>query len=92
MACVEAMQFGLVPVVTPVGEMARYVEHGRNGILLDPDCLGRGVDDILALIAQPGRFAELRGAAIARWANAPLYAEDVCRAATDLATRNRHRA
>lgn len=91
MACVEAMQLGLVPVVTPVGEMARYVEHGRNGIIIDPDNLARVVDDIIALIANPSRFAELRDAAIARWAGVPLYAEDVCRAAADLASRTDQR-
>lgn len=88
MACVEAMQLGLVPVVTAVGEMARYVDHGRNGIILDPDNLAQAVDDVLALIDKPDRFANVRDAAIATWADVPLYAEDVCQAAEDLAQRH----
>lgn len=89
MACVEAMQLGLVPVVTAVGEMARYVAHGRNGLILDPARLGRGVDDVLSLIDDPDRFAQVRAAAIAQWTGVPLYADDVCSAAAALAGRGR---
>ena len=85
MACVEAMQLGLVPVVTPVGEMARYVVAGRTGLLIDPTRLDRAAGEIAALIVAPDRFAALGAAAAARWAAAPLYADDVCRAATALA-------
>lgn len=88
MACVEAMQLGLVPVVTAVGEMARYVVHGANGLMLDAACLDRAVNDVLALIYDPDRFTALRAAAIARWSAAPLYADDVCAAAFELAARN----
>ena len=85
MACVEAMQLGLVPVVTPVGEMAHYVVPGESGILIDPTRLDRAAGEIAALIVAPDRFAALAAAAAARWAAAPLYADDVCRAATALA-------
>src|SRR5690606_10061657 len=36
-AVVEAMQLGLIPVVTPVGEIANYCKAGTNAILVDDD-------------------------------------------------------
>ena len=35
MAVVEAMQLGLVPLVTPVGEIERYVSDGESGLWFD---------------------------------------------------------
>src|SRR5690606_5104555 len=37
MSVVEAMQLGLVPVVTPVGEIGRYCRGGVNAVLVDDD-------------------------------------------------------
>ena len=85
MACVEAMQLGLVPVVTPVGEMAHYVIPGETGILIDPERIEHSAADVAALLAVPDRFIAMRRAAIARWASAPLYADDMCAAANALA-------
>ena len=85
MACVEAMQLGLVPVVTPAGEMAHYVVPGETGILIDPDRIGDSAAEVAALLAAPDRFAAMRTAATARWASAPLYADDICAAAIALA-------
>ena len=85
MACVEAMQLGLVPVVTPAGEMAHYVVPGETGILIDPAEIGDSAAEVTALLAAPKRFAAMRHAAIARWASAPLYADDMCAAAIALA-------
>ena len=85
MACAEAMQLGLIPVVTPVGEMARYVVPGRTGLLIDPARLDKAAGEIAALIAAPDRFATIGAAAAARWSGVPLYADDVCCAAAALA-------
>ena len=85
MACVEAMQLGLVPVVTPVGEMAHYVVPGKSGILIDPARISDSAADVAGLLAAPDRFAVMRRAAIAFWASAPLYADDMCAAAIALA-------
>lgn len=85
MACVEAMQLGLVPVVTPVGEMARYVVSGENGLLIDPDRLDAAARDIVALVADPPRYAAMRQRASDRWRETPLYADDICAAAIALA-------
>lgn len=88
--CVEAMQLGLVPLVTAVGEMANYVVPGENGIRVDPGRLDVAAGKIVALIADPPRYAAMRQRAIERWRSAPLYADDICAAAIDLADRPRH--
>ena len=89
MSCVEAMQLGLVPVVTPAGEMGRYVMPGVSGVLIDPNDPAAATDRVMALLADPKAYAAIRSAAIARWADAPLYADDVCAAAVALAARRR---
>ena len=83
MASVEAMQLGLVPVVTPVGEVARYCRDGENAIIYHDEA--QAAADVDALLRDPARFASLSRAAIAQWLNAPMYDEDFMAAATDLA-------
>ena len=84
MAVVEAMQMGLVPVVTPVGEVARYCRHMENAIIFDnPE---QALADIETVLADPALFARLSAAAIDHWAQAPLYDEDFM-AAADAAVR-----
>ena len=84
MACVEAMQLGLVPVVTPVGEMARYVRDSENGVLFDPEQIDVAADKVGRLIADPSVYGAMRSQAIAQWHNTPLYADDICAAASIL--------
>ena len=85
MACVEAMQLGLVPVVTAVGEMATYVLDGKTGLIIDPLAIDKSAAAIAALLRNPRRLSAIRAAAICRWEDTPLYAEDVDRAAAALA-------
>jgi glycosyltransferase involved in cell wall biosynthesis len=71
MAVVESMQLGLVPVVTPVGEIASYCEHGENAIVVRSD--DKAVQDIEDLLASNERYQVLRTNAIATWKDRPLY-------------------
>ena len=87
-ACVEAMQFGLVPVVTPAGEMKRYVIPGKTGVIIDPDRLDAAVRDICGLIEAPDRYVGIRSAAVSQWTSATLYADDICAAALALVDRS----
>lgn len=88
MACVEAMQFGLLPVVTAVGEMGQYVEPNVTGVILEPSKLEAGVDQIVALLKEPALFAEMRRNAMDIWRTAPLYSDDVCNACEALTARD----
>lgn len=84
MSVVEAMQLGLVPVVTPVGEIPRYVSDGGNGVLVDPKNLAAAAGRAMALIGDARAYAAMRQAAIDRWSGTPLYREDAARAARAL--------
>ena len=75
MSVVEAMQLGLVPVVTPVGEIASYCEDGRNAVMVESD--GKAVADILSLLRSHERYQALRRAAIHTWNEKPLYRDSV---------------
>lgn len=81
MAVVEAMQLGLIPIVTPVGEIGSYVQHDRSGLVIDPLQLALGADALQAILNDADRLATVRRNAIDHWHAYPLYADDVCAAA-----------
>ena len=84
MAAVEAMQLGLVPIATKVGEMAQYVRSGDTGISVDSDRIEVAADAVEYLINDDKAWQRHSDAAVRHWHNAPLYAEDVCSAARAL--------
>lgn len=84
MAVVEAMQLGLIPVVTAVGEIGQYVKDGANGVIVDPDQLGQAAQRVKQLLGDPAAALRTREAAIATWLDKPLYADDVRAAAERL--------
>ena len=75
MSVVEAMQLGLVPVVTPVGEIVHYARHGENGVVVTDDAAV--VADVLALLEDDARYQLMRKQAIATWAEQMLYKDSV---------------
>ena len=85
MGAVEGMQLGLVPVATAVGQMADYVRDGVTGLIVDPNRLPAAADAIAALLDDPERYRAMSQAVRRRWLDAPLYADDVCQAAGELA-------
>lgn len=84
MSVVEAMQLGLVPVVTPVGEIAHYARDGENAVILGAPDPERAAQRLDALLNAPDRLCALSRAARARFEATPLYGEDVLRACRDL--------
>lgn len=84
MSVVEAMQLGLVPVVTPVGEIGRYCRNGINAVVIDVD--EAAVASVLKLIEDPTCYAEMRRKGIDTWSGKPLYRDavlDACRRLLD---------
>lgn len=77
MSVVEAMQRGLIPVVTPVGEIANYCKDGVNAIFIKDDALA--ADAITALVNNPDKARAMAKAATNTWREAPLYREDFLR-------------
>jgi glycosyltransferase involved in cell wall biosynthesis len=78
MSVVEAMQLGLVPVVTPVGEIPRYCLNGLNSIIVSDD--ERAVEDVLLALNKAETFQSLRRNAIATWDEIPVYKDSVIEA------------
>lgn len=83
MAAVEAMQLGLVPVVTPVGEIGSYVENSRNGIWFENPAQAAG--DVERVLDAPTHYAAMREAATRTWLDQPLHRDDFLDACARLA-------
>lgn len=82
MSVVEAMQFGLVPVVTPVGAIASYCTDGETAVFIRDDAQALAAID--AIIEDPVIARAMAQAAVDVWADVPLYREDVLRLARNL--------
>jgi glycosyltransferase involved in cell wall biosynthesis len=75
MSVVEAMQLGLVPLVTPVGEIEQYARHGENAVVIENDA--NAVSEVLKLLENDTSYQVMRAGAIVTWANQSLYKESV---------------
>lgn len=64
-AAMEAMASALPMVITPVGELDRYVEHGTTGYVVPTGSVGAAKDALLELVRDPG-MRERMGAAARR--------------------------
>lgn len=82
MSVVEAMQVGLVPIVTPVGEIGTYCVDGYNAILVDDD--EDAVQSVLDLLNDPARYRKMAKNASQTWQDKPLYRDDVLAACQHL--------
>jgi glycosyltransferase involved in cell wall biosynthesis len=89
MVVVEAMQLGLVPVVTAAGEVRRYCRDGQNALLVDVDDLDKEADRIAALLNDAEAYRRMSRAAHDQWQGCRTYAGDVCAAASELVGRAR---
>ena len=75
LALVEAMQMGLVPVTTMVGDAAQACSDNVNAIVIRRDeCVA---DRIAEIIRYPEIYKCLRSAAIETWSNKNSYRDDV---------------
>ena len=82
MSVVESMQLGLVPVVTPVGEIGFYCINGKNAVIVDSD--KQAAEDVLSLLASNDHYQSLRTMAIATWKDHVLYQDSVLNACKDI--------
>jgi glycosyltransferase involved in cell wall biosynthesis len=86
-AALEAMGFGLVPVVTHAGGATDLVTHDETGVLVPPDGTGAVYAALSALAADRDRLARLGRAALARAETWPDWTETVDRIRAFLARR-----
>ena len=75
MSVVEAMQMGLVPVVTFVGEISSYCRNGYNAVIVEFE--RQAVEDVIQLLHSTDQYLALRSAAIATWDDKPLYRDSM---------------
>ena len=87
MSVVEAMQLGLVPIVTPVGEIPSYCEHGINALIVESD--QQVVEEVRALLSSNEKYQGMRLNGIEAWNDRPLYAESVLQACEALLAGNK---
>jgi glycosyltransferase involved in cell wall biosynthesis len=74
MSVIEAMAAGLVPVVTPVGEIPRYCHDGQSGIhVTTAEHTARRVAEIAT---DPVRWRAISDRATATWKEARLFRDD----------------
>ena len=87
MSVVEAMAMGLVPVVTPVGEIPSYCKDGQNGIhVLTPE---ETANRVAAVVADRASWQELSARAAGQWASARLFQDDYLAACHSLLSRSK---
>lgn len=85
MSVIEAMAMGLVPVVTPVGEIPSYCQDGRTGIhVTSPE---ETAQRIVAIVDKPAAWLALSERAAERWAGADLFQDNYRDACDNLLSR-----
>ena len=75
MSVVEAMQLGLVPVVTNVGEISRYCIDNFNSVIYKSDI--ETFEDISKLLDNEEHYLNMRKNAIENWFNHKTYKQDI---------------
>ncbi len=77
MSVVESMQLGLVPIVTPVGEIANYCVDKNNSIVVnDVDDFKNSIDFLISVLDDKTIFTQLRAESIDTWKDKLLYESD----------------
>lgn len=82
MSVVEAMQLGLVPVVTPVGEIENYTVDGINSILFGDDI--DVTNAIISLLRDESDYRKIRSSAIRTWENVERYPDSFAASCEEL--------
>lgn len=82
LSVVEAMQLGLVPVVTPVGEIGVYCKNAENAVIVSSD--EQAARDTVALLDDPDRYRALQSAAIETWRGRRTYRDSLLEACRGL--------
>ena len=74
MSVVESMMMGLVPVVTPVGEIGKYC-NSKNSIIVYSNM--EAIRDLILVLRNNNNFNKMSDLAIQTWSGKTLYRESV---------------
>ncbi|MDM8553355.1 glycosyltransferase family 4 protein [Desulfococcaceae bacterium HSG7] len=86
MSVVEAMQLGLVPIVTPVGEIVNYCQDHINAVIVED--IDVAANRLLALLDDAIKYHELQKNAVNRWVSPLLYRDDFSTAVKEIYREN----
>lgn len=86
MSVVEAMQLGLVPIVTPAGEIPSYCIDKFNSLIVKSE--QEVIKNLKELLNNNNQYQEARHNSIATWKDTILYAESVLMACEKLLTED----
>ena len=75
MSIMEAMQFGLIPIITNVGEAKKYCIHNQNSIIFSN--IETTSNEVINLIENKKQMRYLRNNALNKWSKDPTYKEDI---------------
>lgn len=78
---IEAMQLGLIPLVTPVGEIPNYCQDGYSSMFISG---ADSADKIIELLDKPETIKAMRRRASAHWSNQPLYEDSFINALNEI--------
>ncbi len=85
MSVVEAMQSGLVPIVTPVGEIEKYCVNNSNAIIVaDLNDFDTVISSIHSLLNNEKKYREMQTCSQKTWLESPLYIDDFLLAGEEL--------
>jgi glycosyltransferase involved in cell wall biosynthesis len=73
MSVAEAMQLGLIPIVTPVGEINNYCTHMENSVIYNSNLTA--IEDIVYLLSNEEKYRQVSAAACNTFMNTPTYME-----------------
>ena len=76
MSVSESMQFGLIPVVTNVGQIKKYCINLENSFICS-DNDNEIVRSIRELISSPEKFTKMREKSIQTWRESSTYKDDI---------------
>ncbi len=82
---IEAMQLGLIPVVTSVGEISAYCFNDYNSIVVDN--IEQALGSIKQVLQKDSLFRMLRQNAIRSWESHPTYNESIINCCSNLCTK-----
>ena len=83
MSVSESMQLGLIPVVTPVGQISSYCKHMQNSLIYNYND-EKIISDIFSIIKSKERFSLIKNNAIKTWQNTNYYKTDIIAALSQI--------
>ena len=86
MSVMEAMQMGLVPIITPVGGISEYCIHGSNSIFIKDEI--STVELISDLIKNEAKYLSLRESSINTFRDVKTYKESIITACKIFSEKN----